>query len=590
MRFKVLAVVALLITLMCLIPAGRVFAVDMSPLTGIVGTDITVSGLTDGLGFSIFWDGTLVKQGISNSGGTVVFQVPASYSGEHTVVVDQPANTQVLSESYTVLPNISTDSSTGAVGTNVTVVGHGFAADEKNVNVVYDGNSVKSGIVADDSGTWTGSFAIPASTRGKHSIGAYGDNTQASDITKKSFSVSPTVTISPTSGGVGTIVTVTATGFAPSESGIKVLYSGKEVRSDLTAETTGSWNTSFTIPSSTKGSHDITFQGSTTSASDVSSKPFIVAPGITVTPNQGSVSDVIRVNGSGFANNETSVEVTFDGATLERNITADDNGFWAVSTKVPDASGGAHSIGADGRITAASDVAPAPFTVLSILSVLPKNGYVNDEVRVTGSGFTAGKDYSITWANNPVASGNINDSGAFQSVFKAPGGHSGDIAVVATDSKGITAQATFKIDTTPPDVPQISSPKDGATVGFMGSTKVPFKWNDVTDRNGVTYDLQVSDESNFGKNLVSRTKLTDSKYTLTEAEALNNGEYYWRVRSVDGAGNTSEWSPTATIRVGFITLSTIIWIVVSIVVLLIVIAVLNRMLRGKKKHRSSDWD
>jgi len=127
-------------------------------------------------------------------------------------------------------------------------------------------------------------------------------------------------------------------------------------------------------------------------------------------------------------------------------------------------------------------------------------------------------------------------------------------------------------------------------VGFMGDTKITFKWGDVTDPSGVTYDLEVSDQSNFSKALVSHTKLSDSKYTLSEAEALPNGEYYWRIRAVDGATNTSAWSPTASVKVGFITLSTIIWIIVGVLGLIIVVAVLNRVLRSKPKKKRSDWE
>jgi hypothetical protein len=589
MRIKVLAAVTLLTILICLIPTGQAFAVDMSPTTGIVGTDITVTGLGDGLTYSIFWDSTLIKQGTSGSTGYVVFTVPASYSGEHQVVVEQPTNSQVLSQTYTVLPNIAIDTITGGTGTNITVTGHGFALSEKNINVTYDGNSIKTGIAADEFGTWTASFTVPSSVKGKHSVGAFGDKTATTDVTKKTFTVSPIITINPTTGGVGTVITVTASGFASAESNIKVLYSDKEVRSGIIADTAGSWNTSFSVPSSTKGSHVISFQGTVTSSADIADKTFTVAPAIAISPAAGSVDDAIQINGNGFANNESSIQVTFDGKSLESNIIADDNGFWNVSSKVPAGSGGTHSIGASGRITSASDVTPAIFTIQAILTVLPKNGNVNDELRVTGSGFTANKDFSLTWNNNAIASGTINDSGTFQTVFKAPGGKSGAINLTATDSKNITATTTFGMDTTPPEVPQIVSPKDGATVGFMGDAKVAFKWDEVTDPSGVTYDLQISDQSSFGKPLVSHTKLNDIKYTLSEAEALPNGEYYWRVRAVDGATNTSEWSQTATIKVGFITLGTIIWIVVSIVVLLIVIAVLNRVTR-KKKHHRSDWE
>jgi hypothetical protein len=425
--------------------------------------------------------------------------------------------------------------------------------------------------------------------KGKHTVDAFGDTTATTDVTNKIFTVSPTVTMTPTSGGVGTVITVVANGFGASETGIKVLYSGKEIRSGITAETTGSWNTSFSVPSSTKGSHIISFVGSTTASADISDKTFTVAPSVICSQSVGSVEDEIKISGNGFANNESSIEVTFDGKSLERNILADDNGYWTITTKIPAASGGAHAIGASGRITSASDVTPVTFTIQSILSVLPKNGNVKDELRVTGSGFTASKDFSVTWNSNAVASGTINESGMFQAVFKAPPGKNGSINITATDSKGITATTTFNMETTPPDIPQISSPKDGATVGFMGDAKVPFKWSDVSDPSGVTYDLEVSDQSNFSKTLVSRTKLGETKYTLPEAEALPNGEYYWHVRAIDGAGNTGAWSQTATIKVGWITLSTIIWIIASIVGLLIVVAVLNRVLRKKKKKRS-DWE
>ena len=173
------------------------------------------------------------------------------------------------------------------------------------------------------------------------------------------------------------------------------------------------------------------------------------------------MEDEIKISGNGFANNESSIEITFDGKSLERNIIADDNGYWSIATKVPAASGGAHAISASGRITSASDVTPATFTIQSILTVLPKNGNVQDELKVTGSGFSASKDFSVTFNSNAIASGTVNESGQFQAVFKAPGGKNGSINITATDSKGITATTTFNMETTPPDVPLIASPKDG---------------------------------------------------------------------------------------------------------------------------------
>ncbi|MCX6006151.1 MAG: hypothetical protein NTZ34_02680, partial [Chloroflexi bacterium] len=177
MRIKMLAVITLLAILLCLIPTGNAMAASVSPITGIVGTEITVTDLIEGYTFSIFWDGTLIKQGVVGSSHNAVFTVPASCSGEHAVIVESPTNTQILTQTFTTLPNIAIDTITGATGTNITVIGHGFALSEKNINVTYDGTSMKSSITADEQGTWTTSFAVPASVKGKHTIDAYGDTT-----------------------------------------------------------------------------------------------------------------------------------------------------------------------------------------------------------------------------------------------------------------------------------------------------------------------------------------------------------------------------------------------------------------------------
>ena len=268
---------------------------------------------------------------------------------------------------------------------------------------------------------------------------------------------------------------------------------------------------------------------------------------------------------------------------------ADDTGNWSSPFQLPESVNGPHTLNADGRMTSSADVTPATITTLSQITVVPKTGFVNDELRVTGSGFSGSKDFSVSFGDAPVASGTTNDAGSFQTIFKVPGGKSGPITITATDLKNVTASTVFAVDTTPPDVPQISSPKDGATVGFMGDTKVAFKWTDVSSRNGITYDIEVSDQSNFAKTLVSQTKLTEAKYTLSEAEALPNGEYYWHVRAVDGAGNTSAWTTTTLVKVGFLTTTTLILIGVGILALVILVAVLKRKPHKKKRVRR-DWE
>ena len=100
-----------------------------------------------------------------------------------------------------------------------------------------------------------------------------------------------------------------------------------------------------------------------------------------------------------------------------------------------------------------------------------------------------------------------------------------------------TSGWSLTVDTVAPIWPYRISPADGALV-----TSTPtFDWSDVSDLSGVTYELQIDDNTDYSSPVLSKTSLTASGYTLTAGEALPAGTYYWRVRAVDGAGNASAW-------------------------------------------------
>ncbi len=62
-------------------------------------------------------------------------------------------------------------------------------------------------------------------------------------------------------------------------------------------------------------------------------------------------------------------------------------------------------------------------------------------------------------------------------------------------------------------------------------------WTPGTDPSGVTYDLAVGTTRELTNPLVSVTGLTDPRYALTQQLDAER-RYYWRVISVDGAGNS----------------------------------------------------
>lgn len=587
MRIKVFALslcAALLFSLPLATPVQA--DVGMTPSEGITGTAVTVTELSTGTSYTIKWDGEDYQVGTVTS-GIVIFTVPAeACGGNHDVVVESPTGTPFFAGSFSVLPSIVIDPNSGTVGTSVTVDGNGFAAAETGIKVTYGGTTVKSGITANDDGSWSTTVIVPSSTKGSHIVDAYGNTTETDNVTDKTFTVSPKIALTPSSGGVGTPVTVDGTGFAAAETDIKVMYGGEEMRTGIIAGDNGSWSAVFTVPSSIRGAHLVDVSGSSTTAANVPNITFTVASGVSLDINSGYIGDDINVTGNGFVDSETGIEVTFDGEILKKNIIANDDGYWTTSLTIPNSINGAHTIDAYGATTLAADVSNATLNILAQIVLNPEEGNVGDEIKVRGTGFKGNKDATITYGNDTVVTGLTTDStGTFSTSFEAPEGKSGECVVTATDAGDVTASATFTMEATPPDLPQIASPKDGGRVGFIGDTITTFDWTDISDPSGIYYSVQVSTQSNFAIPLLTHTDLTDSEYTLTAAEALPHGEYYWRVKAIDRAGNASDWTAPALVKAGFMTSKTFIIIVASVVVIIILAIVLPKVLRRKSKKR-----
>ncbi|MCX7716765.1 MAG: hypothetical protein N2Z73_05045, partial [Endomicrobia bacterium] len=96
---------------------------------------------------------------------------------------------------------------------------------------------------------------------------------------------------------------------------------------------------------------------------------------------------------------------------------------------------------------------------------------------------------------------------------------------------------TVTQDTTPPAVPTLLYPQDGQKVV---SLSVKLDWSDVSDPSGVMYNLQISTNP-FFISIITTTTL-QSEFQLDNLKV--NTTYYWRIQSVDGYDNKSQWSNT----------------------------------------------
>ena len=369
------------------------------------------------------------------------------------------------------------------------------------------------------------------------------------------------ITISPTSGVVGTEVKVTGSGFEDNED-ITIKFGTSTVdisRGDEETDSDGEFISYFLVPESTEGDHTITVDV----RNDEGEADFTVGPDITIDPEEGAVGDSVTVSGTGFAKSK-GFTITFGGEEVD--ITGDDAtstvGSFEAAFNVPEVGPGTYEVEAE---DASNNSASANFSITTDISISPTTsvnspGFVGMEVTISGTGFIASHEITITYASEPVVFTTTSEAdGTFSYPFAVPPSEGGEHTITATDGTSSMA-VTFVMESTPPATPPPLLP-------FMDSkadSKTYFDWEDVTNEvdgaaeksTPITYDLQVATDADFVNKLVNKTGLTTSEYTLTEEEALEStgkeAPYYWRVRAVDAASNASVWTGAGQFTVGFI--------------------------------------
>jgi hypothetical protein len=581
-KSKVFGVVLCLVFISALFFSVPVQAAGMTPAAGVVGTTVTVSDLASG-SYSIKWDGVELKQGTLPGGGSVTFVVPDACGGDHAVTVENPIDNLVFTAPFSVLPSIDISPTEAAFGDSVTVEGKGFADAESSIKVTYDDADMETGVSASSKGSWDVTFSAPSSAKGSHTVDASGSTTEAGAVPDVTLTVSPKISLSPASGGVGTSITVSGTGFGEEESGIRVMYDGTDAKTGASADIKGAWKVTFLAPSSVKGVHTIDASGVSTTADEVPDVTFFVSAAVKVKPESAYVDDSITIDGCGFGKSESGIAVTLDGNVVKSDVTANEEGCWTTSLAIPATIGGSHFVDAYSASTAANDVADAKLTVLSKLTIEPVEGYVGCDIVITGTGFGINKELTIKYDNVALVTKLTTDtSGSFQASLKAPKSAGGGHNVVAADTGGASASGVFTMETNPPSLPQIVSPKDGGRVGLFDRAAPTFKWANVSDPSGVYYSLQVSSQSDFATTLLSKEDLVESEYTLTEEEALVRGKYYWRIKALDGAGNDSGWTTPILVKIGLMPLWA--FILIAVVVIALIIRLVFFVRSAKRGH------
>jgi len=535
MHSKVLFIsLALIITLpmILLLSPAPVHAVSISvaPTSGTVGTSIQIRGN----GFSgrlatIHWDDQVVlsKIPISETGElTCNWKIPPASRGDHIIKITDDSNwtESTASTILTVLPGITTPTCTGQTHARITVTGTGFAASEKGIRVTWDGTVLPSSATADNLGTWSFNFIIPEASKGEHFVSAFSNSTDASEIGEHRVTVAPFAKVVPTSGPVGTEITIDGFCFRTGEDGITITWDDEIILCNLVGGPDGSWNTTLNIPPCTKGHHTIGVYGSSfTPKGIVPDTDFEVIPHIELQPTSGNKGTKVTVNGYGFASDE-AITLNFEDNSLNVKTTSDNAGSF------------------------------------SAVFLVPQSTLKNNSVQAIGSAGSSAEAIFITEKTAPPAPTLLSpQQDAKFEIFNSVGD------VFLEPVKLLSGIATFR--------------QNG-----LGSPIATFDWADIDAAIGkVNYTLQIYRGDDSSAQVLLKENLLESEYTLSQSDISTKGLYSWRVKAVDDIGNESQWSEARKfdlIRVSNQTL------IISIVIpILVIAAILAIVILTWRKHK-----
>jgi CSLREA domain-containing protein len=428
---------------------------SFTPTSGKIGTSVAISG-------SGFTGTTSVSFGsVRASSFTVVSStsIRATVPLEATtgkITVTTPAGDAPSATNFTVLPGISSFSpASGPVGTVVTILGSGFTG---TTAVKFNTATATTIDVISDSQV-TATVPVNATT-GK--IGVVRPTGTVTSLTN--FNVMPTVSgFSPTSGPIGTVVTITGSNLTGATS---VKFNGASAVPTLLSPT----SIRATVPTgASSGPISVTTAGGT----GVSTDPFMVLPKITsFTPTSGKIGVLVSIAGTGLGG---ATAVSFNGvnATSFTVVSAT-----SIRATVPlGATTGPISVTTPAGTDSSADNTTANFRVLpGISSFSPSSGPAGTEVTIFGSGFAGATAVRF----GTMTAGFTPDPDMPDSKIRAivPSGAITGLISVVTPIGTFTSPTSFAVK------PKIDSftPTEGASgttvtitgTGFSGTTSVKF--------------------------------------------------------------------------------------------------------------------
>ncbi len=437
------------------------------------------------------------------------------------------------------------------VGSDIIIAGNRFFPGSATLK--WDNSAVVSTPIVDATGFFNATVTVPTTPIGLHNVTMVDANGQRFIIF---LTVVPKITLSPTSGPVGTTVTVTGYGFPAPWGTTKVsaalAWPGQPgyIASALT-DSAGEWTATFAVPQSAPGIVALTaYSNVTGSYVQTATAAFTVTtPPPDTTPPTGS----IIINGGAATTSSTSVTLTLFATDPESGVTqmrfSNDGSSWS-SWEAYAASKSWSLASGDGQKTVYAQfkngvgLDSASYSDSITLDATPPAG----SVQING-----GATYSNTTAVTLSLLATDSGSGVSQMCFQNEGGvwsswepyaaskswtlNSGDgaktVYVQFKDNAGLTVTAydLIVLDMTLPVA------NAGSNQNSQVGQSVTFNGAGSTDNNGIASYLW-----NFGDGGTGSGVSPSHTYTST-------GTFTVSLMVTDVAGNSAASSSTVSVEV-----------------------------------------
>jgi RHS repeat-associated protein len=455
------------------------------PSSSAVGTQVQINGM----GFGASQGSSTISFSTSNStsgnavvtswsDGQIVATVPVvATSGAVTVKAGgMGSNNNVVftvpaPQLTSITPNI------GGSGNTVTIVGSGFQASQSNAagsnEVTFAGAGGNAPVTSWSDTQIVGTVPNGAST-GPVKVFVNG---QYSNLVNYTVPANMVTSVSPTSGPVGTQVTVTGSGFGATQGTSALTFNGQ-----LPATITSWSNTQIVavVPvTATTGPAAVTVNNIPGNINVIYTVP---PPAVTaISPAGGVPGTSVTITGSGFQANQRNSTITFNGTVAPITSWSDTQIVAAVPTS---ASTGPLQVNVNSTSNGSGNIFVVPVPVITSLD--PPSGPINGQVIVNGTGFGAstggGTIASVTF--NGVGAGLYSWSDT-QIVVQVPGAASSGPVVVnqydgVSNAVQFTVEAASVVTAVSPTVGPV-----GSTVTITGSGFGNTQSNSTAQFNGV---------------------------------------------------------------------------------------------------------